>query len=369
MAMDFFNQTYIALRGPTGAPQTALDTIRRLSDRLQPSTLLADRRAAVLSLKGLSRDCKADVGEYALSGLLEVLENDSEIDYDIGKAVLETLNVLCDAGVGTDSVNDRPSSPSHAPSDTNSKVLGLKHTDVVLSTDKAVEKLFVLMGEQNFYVQYAALQLLSTLLQNRRIIVQGYFLKSQNGPAGVLSTLESKREIIRNGACPVSLRGLHVLISRSNSTEGLLLVQSLISHSPDIQKLFAFTGAFDRLFNIIRNEGGIDGGIITQDCLTCVEGLLRLNASNQTFFRETGLTGLLTSLLFYPLNLPPVEQAPQEFALQLWEPQKTANAGVVLSVVGMLVRAKGGNVRSLSSLTPVFSPLRSTSLSYLHPPL
>ena len=91
--MDFFSQTYTALRGPTGVHQTPLDTIKRLSDCLSPSTLLADRRAAVLSLKGLSRDCRSDVGENALPGLLGVLENDAEVDPDTGKAVLETLNV------------------------------------------------------------------------------------------------------------------------------------------------------------------------------------------------------------------------------------------------------------------------------------
>lgn len=196
--MDFFSQTYIALRGPTGAPQTALDTIRRLSDRLSPSTLLADRRAAVLSLKGISRDWKADVGEHALPGLLEVLENDAEIDHDIGKAVLETLNILCDASGSAEHTNV-PSSPGHAPSDVNVKVLGLKNTDVVLASDNATQKIFAIMGEPNFYVQYAALQFLGTLLQNRRQIVQSYFLKAQNGPGGVLATVESKREIIRNG--------------------------------------------------------------------------------------------------------------------------------------------------------------------------
>ena len=142
------------------------------------------------------------------------------------------------------------------------------------------------------------------------------------------------------------------------NAEGLLLVQSLISHSPDIQKLLAFTGAFEKLFSIIRNEGGIDGGIITQDCLECLDGLLRLNASNQTFFRETGLAGLLTSLLFYPANLQLSEQAPQEFALQFWDRPKTANVGLVLRVLGMLVVTKGGNVRWI---TPVQAKVHAGS--------
>ena len=146
-----------------------------------------------------------------------------------------------------------------------------------------------------------------------------------------------------------------------------MLVQSLISHSPDIQKLFAFTGAFEKLFNIIRNEGGIEGGVVTQDCLTCVDGLLRLNASNQTFFRETGLTGFLTSLLSYPSNLQLRDQAPQEFALQFWEPQKTTNAGLVLRALGMLVGTKGGNVGlQVHNIPPSAHTLLSRKLRHYH---
>ncbi|KAI5119824.1 hypothetical protein M0805_004759 [Coniferiporia weirii] len=307
--MDFFSQTYNALRGPTGAPQTALDAIQRLSGRLSPSTLLADRRAAVLSLKGLSRDCKADVGEHALAGLLDVLETDAEIDADIGKAVLETLNVLCDVG--------------DASLSAESKAIGLKHTDEVLKTDKAAHKLFALLADPNFYVKYSALQFLATLLHNRRQAVQSYFLKAQNAPGNALAILDDRREIIRN--------------------EGLILIQSLISQSPDIQKLFAFEGAFDRLFAIIQKEGGVDGGVIVHDCLTCVDGLLRMNVSNQTFFRETGLAGFLTSQLLFPANLPAQGPAPQEFALQFWDAQKTGNVRLVLGILGLLVGSKGSN--------------------------
>lgn len=184
--MDFFSHTYNALRGPTGAPQSAIDTIERLAGRLSPSTLLADRRAAVLSLKGLSRDWKADVSESALPGLLDVLENDAEIDADIGKAVLETLNTLCEVG---------DASPT-----AEAKALGLRNTEDVLKDEKAAQKLFTLLADQNFYVKYTTLQFLATLLQNRRQAVQRYFMKAQNAPGNVLGTLDDKREIIRNGA-------------------------------------------------------------------------------------------------------------------------------------------------------------------------
>lgn len=181
--MEFLSQTYVALRGPTGAPQTPADTIGRLSDRLSPATLLADRRAAVLALKGLARDCKHDVGDLALPGLLEVLSNDAELDAEIGKAVLETLNILCDVEDGV----------------LGSKDLGHKHTDYVLANEKATHTLFALLGDNNFYTRFATLQYLSTLLHNRRQVVQGYFLKAPAGTSSVVAVLEDKREIIRNG--------------------------------------------------------------------------------------------------------------------------------------------------------------------------
>ncbi|KIJ66115.1 hypothetical protein HYDPIDRAFT_87189 [Hydnomerulius pinastri MD-312] len=302
--MDFFSQTYIALRGPTGAPQSATDTISKLSDRLSPSTLLADRRAAVLSLKGLTRDCKADVGDRALPGLLQVLQNDAEIDADIGKAVLETLHQLCEA-------------------DEASKELGLKHTDYVLANEQATHTLFTLLGDSHFYIRYATLQLLSTLLQNRRSVVQGYFLKAPNGAPSIISVLEDKREIIRN--------------------ESIVMIQLLISQSPDIQKVLAFESAFEKLFNTVTQEGGVEGGVIAYDALRCVDGLLRFNSSNQSYFRETTLPALLCSLLLFPPNQQLQDLPPQDFALQFWDQQKAANVSLIIGIMGMLVGSKGSS--------------------------
>jgi hypothetical protein len=40
---------------------------------------------------------------------------------------------------------------------------------------------------------------MTTLLQNRRQVVQAYFLKTSAGVSSVILVLEDKREIIRNG--------------------------------------------------------------------------------------------------------------------------------------------------------------------------
>ncbi|PPQ93846.1 hypothetical protein CVT25_013555 [Psilocybe cyanescens] len=313
--MEFFSQTYVALRGPTGAPQTATDTISRLSDRLSPATLLADRRAAVLALKGLSRDCKQDVGERALSGLLDALFNDAEVDSDIGKAILETLDVLCD----TEDVTP------------GSRELGFKHTDAVVASEKTTHFLFALLADNTFYTRFATLQFLTTLLQNRRQVIQSYFLTAPAGPGSIISVLEDKREIIRN--------------------EAITMVQALISQSPDIQKVLAFEGAFEKLFNTVTQEGGVDGGLVAQGALTCVDNLLRFNNSNQSYFRETALPPVLCALLQFPVSLDVQTTAPQEFALQFWDDQKRANTSLIVGIMGMLSSSKGNGVQETLPFT------------------
>ena len=65
------------------------------------------------------------------------------------------------------------------------------------------------------------------------------------------------------------------------------MIQGLISQSPDIQKVLAFEGAFEKLFNIVSQEGGVDGGAVAQGALSCVDSLLRFNSSNQVNFRTS----------------------------------------------------------------------------------
>ena len=43
-----------------------------------------------------------------------------------------------------------------------------------------------------------------------------------------------------------------------------------------------------RIFNIMREEGGADGGMVVQDCLELLNILLRSNTANQRLFRCGG---------------------------------------------------------------------------------
>ncbi|XP_050250074.1 golgin candidate 6-like [Quercus robur] len=69
--------------------------------------------------------------------------------------------------------------------------------------------------------------------------------------------------------------------------EALLLLTYLTREAEEIQKIVVFEGAFEKIFSIIKEEGGSEGGVVVQDCLQLLNNLLRTNASNQILLRET----------------------------------------------------------------------------------
>lgn len=195
---------------------------------------------------------------------------------------------------------------------------------LMLQNPNAVHTILYLLTQSNFYVRFTSVQLLSILLQNRTQKVQQHFLSDPDGPSSILAIIDEKREIIRN--------------------ESLLLTQALIRDNIDIQKSLAFGGVFEKLISIISAEGGIEGGIVAQDCLLILDGLIQSNTSNQTFFRELGLPSALPPLLLYPTPAPPPDEpSPQGFCLQFWDQQKTINAGVIVSIIASLSKGKGAS--------------------------
>ncbi|XP_022740124.1 golgin candidate 6-like isoform X4 [Durio zibethinus] len=69
--------------------------------------------------------------------------------------------------------------------------------------------------------------------------------------------------------------------------EALLLLTYLTREAEEIQKIVVFEGAFEKVFSIIKEEGGSEGGVVVQDCLELLNNLLHSNASNQVLLRET----------------------------------------------------------------------------------
>ncbi|PLW51949.1 hypothetical protein PCASD_00881 [Puccinia coronata f. sp. avenae] len=306
-------QGYAALQGPQGQPQSPTDTLVKLLDRLQNSSQHEDRRSSVLGIKGMARDWKSEVGQVALPAMLDLLsEPGLADDQDMAKAVLETLNILCEL---------EETEPGRPPTAN----CGVTHVDTFLMNPGPTHALLSLLSTTSFYIRFFSLQLLGTLLTApapRPSTLQAHFLTAPGGLGTILSVLDDTREILRN--------------------EALLILLNITEKNADIQKIIAFEGGFDRLFHIIDVEGGIGaGGIVVQDCLLCVGQLLRYNVSNQNYFRETSCIPHLAPMLLFPPAQDPHPVALDSFATQPWSEQKLNNALLVLALARILVSGAG----------------------------
>ncbi|PQQ13214.1 hypothetical protein Pyn_03321 [Prunus yedoensis var. nudiflora] len=129
-----------------------------------------------------------------------------------------------------------------------------------------ISLLLSLLSEEDFYVRYYTLQLLTALLTNSPNRLQEAILTIPRGITRLMDMLMD-REVIRN--------------------EALLLLTYLTREAEEIQKIVVFEGAFEKIFSIIKEEGGSDGGVVVQDCIELLNNLIRKNASNQVLLRET----------------------------------------------------------------------------------
>lgn len=143
---------------------------------------------------------------------------------------------------------------------------GIVNSELFARESASIALVLSLLDEPDFYVRYHTLQILTALLTNCPERLQDLILSIPQGITRLMDML-AEREVIRN--------------------EALIVLAYLTRSAEEIQKIVVFEGALDRLFNIIREEGGSEGGIIVQDCLELLNNLLRNNPSNQIFLRET----------------------------------------------------------------------------------
>ncbi|SAM08529.1 hypothetical protein [Absidia glauca] len=301
--MDFFSRGYSALRGERGQPQSADETIERLADCLETATLLEDRRAGVLSLKGLVKDWPETVGDKSLPALIKVLHSDYR-DVDITKSLLETLTILC--------TKDKQKNLDGDKSE--------RFTDYFLQDSSNVTLLLDILEEFDFYIRFSTIKLLSTLLFNRPKRIQECILTSPMGITRLVDLLDDKRDIIRN--------------------EGLLLLIDLTRSNAEVQKLVTFQATFEKLLALIEEQEGISGDIIVQDSLTLMQNLLRYNVSDQIYFRETSCIQQIPGLLGF-VGDREGDHIPYSF--EDWPPQKVANTVAVLELVRTLAEPDGPN--------------------------
>nr|XP_033816258.1 general vesicular transport factor p115 isoform X2 [Geotrypetes seraphini] len=287
------------LRGVMGAqsagPQpSGAETVQKLCDRVASSTLLDDRRDAVRALKSLSRKYRLEVGSQAMEHLVNVLQTDRS-DVEIIGYALDTLHNIMSNEM------DEPEENSQSQADD----LGSQFTEIFIKQQENVTLLLSYLEEFDFQVRWPGVKLVTTLLKQQGPVVQQIILVSPMGVSRLMDLLADSREVIRN--------------------DGLLLLQQLTKSNAAIQKIVAFENAFERLLDIVTDEGNSDGGIVVEDCLILLQNLLKNNNSNQNFFKEGS----------YIQRMKPWFEVGDDNTG--WSAQKVTNLHLMLQLVRVLV--------------------------------
>ncbi|CAH2043136.1 unnamed protein product, partial [Iphiclides podalirius] len=296
--MDFFKS---GLKTVLGAPEpghqpSGAETVERLVDRVNNSTLLEDRRDACRALKAMSRKYRVEVGAQGMDTLKQVLELDRADSETINYA-LDTLNNIMSPSQFEEEENN-PQVPMN---------IGEQFTEMFIKDHNNIQLILDLLDEYDFRVRLSAVQLLTSLLTNRPKDIQEIILVKPMGVSKMMDLLSDTREVIRN--------------------ETLLLLIKLTKGNANIQKIVAFENAFDKLFEIVSSEGFSDGGIIVEDCLLLMLNLLKNNSSNINFFKEGS----------YIQRMLPMFNTPEETEDIGWSPQKVSNVHCMLQIVRTLV--------------------------------
>lgn len=246
------------------AKQSASEAITVLSGRLSTSTLLEDRRAAILSLRSFAKQYPATVASSALRSLISSLDRDGE-DVDTVKVVLETLLMLFQ------------SDPTSAEA---SEEIALWVADEFTQRHENIGLLLGFLDKErlDFYSRLYSLQLLFAILSARTERTEECISSAPEGVARIVAALDDQRDAIRD--------------------EAVGLLTELTPTSTHIQGLVAYENVFGRIFEIIKKEGGLAfGARVVEDCLILLANLLRLNPTNQTMFRDMGYVSKIGELL------------------------------------------------------------------------
>ncbi|XP_071360438.1 general vesicular transport factor p115 isoform X3 [Trachinotus anak] len=291
--MNFFRGV---MGGQAAGPQpSGAETIQKLCDRVASSTLLEDRRDAVRALKSLSKKYRMEVGTQAMDHLINILQTDRSDSEILGYALDTLYNIICN-----DEEEEQDENAQKQADD-----LGAQFTDKFIQDPEHVTLLLTLLEEFDFHVRWPGVKLLTALLKNQGAQLQGVILVSPMGVSRLMDLLADSREVIRN--------------------DGLLLLQQLTKGNAAIQKIVAFENAFERLLDIITEEGSSDGGIVVEDCLLLLLNLLKNNSSNQNFFKEGS----------YIQRMKPWFEVGDDNSG--WSAQKVTNLHLMLQLVRVMV--------------------------------
>lgn len=241
----------------------------------------------------------------ALRQILDLDRTDCEI---IGYCLDILCNVTCNETFDDEGVNSMNVNMN----------LGEQFTEMFIKNPENVTLVLGFLEEYDYRVRRPAVKLLTSLLASKPKEIQDIVLVSPMGVSKLMDLLVEQREVIRNDA--------------------LLLLINLTKGNANIQKIVAFENAFDKLFEVIKDEGWTNGGIVVEDCLLLMLNLLKNNMSNINFFKEGSFIQKFAPMFVIPDNVEDVG----------WRPQKVSNFHCVLQVIRTLV-SPGNPVQITSS--------------------
>ncbi|RVW63166.1 Golgin candidate 6 [Vitis vinifera] len=268
--------------------------VERLLDRISNGALAEDRRTAVAELQSVvaeSRAAQLAFGAMGFPILMGVLKEERD-DVEMVRGALETL-------VSALTPIDHGKGPK------NEVQPALMNTDLLSREAENISLLLSLLTEEDFYIRYYTLQLLTALLTNLPNRLQEAILTIPRGITRLMDMLMD-REVIRNEALLLLTyltreAEIFSIIKEEGGSEGGVVVQ--VIHCLAVS--FIFDGRFggnrsDRWFNrsdsgsitflsnsLDQNPDRLIVGPVGLDCLELLNNLLRNNASNQILLRET----------------------------------------------------------------------------------
>ncbi|KAF1743604.1 hypothetical protein MXB_990 [Myxobolus squamalis] len=231
-----------------------LEKVEILCERINSSTLIEDKRKSLLELRQLSENCKLEVGTRSLDIVLQILETYTH-DRDITVLSLDILiNIIkCDSTDSNEKANNSPN-------------LAHQFCEILLKHTKNIKILISLIDNQNFQIRWAVLKIFLLISKLELSKFQTILSEIHFGITRILDFLNESREMIRNDC--------------------IILLISLSLNNKNTQKILAFDNIFEKLLDIIENEGKIDGGIVVLDCIIIMKNILINNDCTQKLFRE-----------------------------------------------------------------------------------
>ncbi|KAJ8422118.1 hypothetical protein Cgig2_025303 [Carnegiea gigantea] len=240
--------------------------VERLLDRINNGTMAEDRRIAMVELQSVVAESHAAQLAFGAMGCskdspppLLSRKNVKKIDFPTQRVtttivLLETnfksdtqtveLNVAELIRGALETLVSSLTRLNHARAPKIDVEPAKMNADVLSREVDNISLLLSLLEEDDFYVRYYTLQVLTTLLMHSPSSLQESILAIPRSVTRLMDMLMD-REVIRN--------------------EALLLLTYLTREAEEIQKIVVFEGAFEKIFSIVKEEGGSDGGVVVQN--------------------------------------------------------------------------------------------------------